>query len=505
MWEAFVRKISQLAQGGIPDLVIALVILVVGWLVALIIAAGVRGALRRTKLDQRLGKWIGGEEEKESKAVEVTDWVGQGVYYLAMLFVLIAFFQRLGLTLVTEPLNKLLTQVFEYAPRVAGAVVLLLVAWIVASVIRFLVSKVLGLAKVDERLGSKVGLEEEAEVPLTKTITDALYWLVFLLFLPAILSALALEGLLAPVQSMVDVILSFLPNLFAAALILALGWFAARIIERVVTNVLASIGVDKLGERIGFTHVVGDKKLSGVVGLVIYALILIPVAIAALIARQLEDITGPASSMLSMILTAMPNTFAAALVIVFSYVIGRMVAGLVTNLLTTIGFDGVLTWLGVSKEQVKGEQTPSQIVGYLVLIGIMLFASIEALGLLGFESVANLVTQFTAFAWRVVLGLVIFGLGLFLANLAAKMIEATKVKQAKLLSDAGRIAIVVLAAAMGLREMGLANEIINLAFGLLLGGIALAVALAFGLGGRDIAAQQLNEWVESTKSKKKKA
>jgi hypothetical protein len=325
---------------------------------------------------------------------------------------------------------------------------------------------------------------------------------VFLLFLPAVLSALALEGLLKPVQSMVNVILGFLPNLFAAAVILALGWFAARIVQRIVTNLLAPAGVDKLSERVGMVKVLGDRKLSGVIGLVLYILILIPVVIAALNALELEAVTGPTSNMLNMILAAFPAIFAAALVVIFSYVIGRLVAGLITNVLTGMGFNGVLVWLGLAKEPVEGEQSPSQIVGYLVIVAIMLFAGIEALQLLGFSSVALLVTRFTAFAWEVILGLVIFGLGLFLANLAAKTIEASGAAHGKLLSKAARIAIVILAGAMGLREMGVADEIINLAFGLALGGIALASALAFGLGGRDVAARELNEWVESAKSKK---
>jgi hypothetical protein len=60
--------------------------------------------------------------------------------------------------------------------------------------------------------------------------------------------------------------------------------------------------------------------------------------------------------------------------------------------------------------------------------------------------------------------------------------------------------ILVLPGAMALRRMGLANEIINLAFGLLLGAIAVAVALAFGLGGRELAGHQLEEWRQSVES-----
>ncbi len=71
-----------------------------------------------------------------------------------------------------------------------------------------------------------------------------------------------------------------------------------------------------------------------------------------------------------------------------------------------------------------------------------------------------------------------------------------------MLAIAARIYIIVLVGAMGLRQMGLANEIINLAFALLLGAIAVAVAIAFGLGGRDIAALELGRWIEKIRSKR---
>jgi hypothetical protein len=231
-------------------------------------------------------------------------------------------------------------------------------------------------------------------------------------------------------------------------------------------------------------------------------LILIPVLIAALNALALEAITRPASNMLNVILEAIPAIFAATLVVVIAYVVGRVLAGLITNLLTGVGFNAVLARLGLGKEPGEGERTPSEIVGYLVLVAIMLFAAIEASRLLGFVLLANLVTQFTVFAGQVILGLIIFAIGLYLANLAAKTVQASGAAQAGLLAMAARVSILVLAGAMALRQMGLANEIINLAFGLLLGAIAVALALAFGLGGREAAARELEEWLQSVKSEK---
>lgn len=500
--QAVFDEIIQVVGAYVPNLLGALAILIIGWLVALATSAIVRSGLHRSTLDSRLAAWLAGEEGKESKAIEVTRWASKGVYYLILVFVLVAFFQALGLTLITEPLNRPLVQLFQFAPQLLSAGFLLLIAWTMASLLRLVVARALTAAKIDERLGSQAGLDEEKRLPLAQTLGDVLYWLVFLLFLPAMLSSLAMEGLLQPVQGMMDKVLGFLPSLFSAALILGIGWFIARIVQQIVTNLLAAIGADRLSERVGMDSVLGAQRLSGLIGLVTYVLVFIPVLIAALNALALEAITQPASNMLNMILGALPAIFAAGLVVVIAYVVGRVVAGLVTNLLTGIGFDVVPARLGLGEEPVEGKRTPSEIVGTLVLVAIILFATIEAVQMLGFELLADLVSQFTVFGGQVILGLLIFAIGLYLANLASNAVQASGMVQAKTLALAARASILVLTGAIALQRMGLANEIISLAFGLLLGAIAVAAALAFGLGGREVAARELEEWVSSIRSKK---
>jgi Conserved TM helix len=463
---------------------------------ARILAAIVRGALRRTNLDNRLAQWLMGEK------VAVEDGVALGVFYLLMVFVLVAFFQTLGLTLPTEPLNRLLNQIFQYAPQLIGAALLLLVAWIVASLLRVVVFRGLSAAQLDQRLAREAGVEAEKAVALTKTLADTVYWLVLLFFLPALLNALSMQGLLAPVEGMVNKVLDFLPNIFTAGLILAIGWLVARVVQRVVSNLLAAMGTDQFSERIGLSRVLGQQRLSDVIGLVLYVLILIPVLIGALQALALEAITLPASNLLNSILRALPAIFAALLIVGIAYAVGRLVAEMVTNLLTALGFNAVLAKLGLGREPSAGERTPAEIAGYLVLVGILLFAAIEAARELGFDVLADLIARFTVFAGQVVLGLIIFAIGLFLADLAANTVRASSVAQAGILSLAARVSIIVLAGAMALRQMGLADDIINLAFGLLLGSIAVAVALAFGLGAREIAARELGDWVQSIKSRK---
>ena len=484
-WEALVSYV--------PSLLFALLVLIAGWLIALIGSAITRGILKRTSVDNKLATWATGAEDGKDAPVEVM--AGKIVFWVLMLFALVAFFSVLGWSEVSAPLNALLEEVFAFLPNLLSALVLIGVAWLIASGMRFALTGLLGKTSLDERFASEVS---EGETPPSKALGETMYWLVFLLFLPAILDALELEGLLGPVTTLLNKVLAFLPNLFAAALILAVGWFLAKIIRRIVTSLLSASGADGLGERLGIGRVLGEQQLSILVGLVVYVLVLVPVVIAALDALQLDALTAPASSMLDQILAAVPQIFAAVLIIFIAFLIGKLVADLVSRLLAGVGFDGFLARIGFHKQTAaEGAEarTPSQLAGWLAMIAIMLFATIEALEVLEFTALAEIVSQFTLFAGDVLLAVVILAIGVYLAGLAAEAIRSSGANQAATLATAARGAIIVLATAMALRQAGLAEDIINLAFGLTLGAAAVATALAFGLGGRDLAGQQLAKWM----------
>ena len=476
----------------LPNIIAALAILLVGWFIAVIVSAAVRGLLNRTKLANKISGAMGrsGEDKEKHGTIQV---IGKGLFWLIMIPVLIAFFQALRLTLVTNPLQQFMDRIFQFLPQLIGAGILLLLAWITATVSRLAITRVMGVAKLDERIGGRVDVEKSKRTPLTKTVGDIVYWLIFLLFLPAVLGALNLEGLLKPVQNMLDKFLAFLPNILAAGVIGLVGWFVARIVRQLVSTLLSATGLDNLSDQIGVT------SLSKIIAMVVYILILIPVMIAVLNALALESITQPASGMLNLILGALPAVFAAVLVITIAYLVGKVLSTFITELMTNMGFNSIFLRLGIGKAPEEGKRTPSEVAGDLVLVTIMLFAIFEASNLLGFKSLSTLMTELVVFGGHILLGLIIIAIGLYLANVASKTIQASGTVQASLMSTVARVAILLLAGAIAIRYMGLANEIINLAFGLILGAIAVAVAIAFGIGGRDIAARKLEEWSKSKK------
>jgi hypothetical protein len=477
------------------NIVIAVLILIGGWILALLISSAIRAALARTSLDNTLATNLG-----VKPTVNIEGIVSRIVFWVVMLFVIIAVFNFLNLPAVSGPFNRLLEEVFAFIPNLFGAVVLGLVAWGLAYVLWYLTSKALRMTSLDDIMTQQVGLTQEGRPPMSETLANIVYWGILLLFLPAILGALNLQGLLSPVQDMVDEILGALPNILKAALIFIIGWFVARIVRQIVTSFLVAIGADSLGQRVGLSGATDGQSLSNIIGTIVHTFIIIVVLISALDALQIEAISAPATNMLNTLLEAIPAIFGAMIILGFTYFIAQLVSGLVTNLLTTVGFDRVLGLIGIGSEPGEGQRTPSQVVGYLVLIGLMLFAIIQAAELLGFEIVAVLVAAFLTFAGQIILGIIVLGIGLYLANLAAGLIRNTAGPQAKLLAQVARLAIIVLTTAMGLRQMGIAEDIVNTAFTLLLGAIAVAVALAFGLGSRESAGREVENVLNKIRS-----
>jgi len=501
--EMYIEQLRTLTTTLVPKLLVALAILVLGWVVARIGGAITRGILKRTTVDNKIARWTSGKDGEEGPPIEAM--AGKVVFWILMIFVLVAFFSVLGLETVAQPLNQFLDKIFGFLPNLMSAAVLLIVAWAVATGARFAIGKGLAVTGLDERLGSEVADEGES-VPASRALAETVYWLVFLLFLPAVLDALELEGLMGPVNEMVNEALAYVPNLFVAGLALAVGWVVARIVRRIVANLLAAAGADGLGDRLGIGRVIGEKSVSTLLSYVVYVLVLIPVVIAALEALAIEALTRPASDMLQQLLAVIPQLFGAVVVLVVSYLVARLVSDLVAGLLAGVGFDRALQRIGfgapatdegAAEEAADGRRTPSQVVGYVVLVAVMLFATIEALGILEFDRLAGIVTEFTTFAGNVLLGVAILAVGFYLASLAAAAVRSSAVRNAPQLATFAQAAIVILAAAMALRQAGLAEDIINLAFGILLGAVGVAAAIAFGLGGRDFAGRQIEAWLGS--------
>jgi hypothetical protein len=139
------------------------------------------------------------------------------------------------------------------------------------------------------------------------------------------------------------------------------------------------------------------------------------------------------------------------------------------------------------------------VLGVVTLVGILLFASVAATNVLALPALTEVMQGLLKLFGQILSGLVVFAVGLYLANLAAQLVSSSGGPQAQLLARTSRVAIVIFTGAMALQQIGVAPSIVNLAFGLLLGSVAVAGAVAFGLGGREVAAEQLRHWLQASR------
>ena len=402
--------------------------------------------------------------------------------------------------------------IIEFGPKLLAALAILIIAYLIAKVLAYAVRLAIdrsGIFGDTSDIGASIG--------------RALFWVTMLVALPAILGALGMTGLLEPMQQMASEFLKFLPNLVGAGLIFGIGFMVAKVAKEALTSVLQAFQIDDIAERFGLSAWTGEAAddaslrrardlddeddddfefgyddmeteatgIAGFLGTLAFTLLIIPVAIAALDTLGVESISAPAKQMLQSVLSAIPNIFAACVVLGLSYLIGRFASQAASNLLPTTGIDNIGNRLGLSKE-IVGDYSVSKIVGALAFLAIMIFGLVEAAKLLDFKILSDAMSQILSLGGRVLLGTIIIGFGVIAADFIADIVS--KSKDAAGIAPVLRIAIIVLAAAMGLRQMGLANEIINTGFTFLIGALAVGAAVAIGLGGKETAGRLLEKW-----------
>ena len=480
----FLTALENTVGAYLPKIAGALGILIVGWLIAVIARAGARKLLGALKVDHRI-------TESTKQVAQVETIIAGGLFWLILLITAVGVFNVLNLNAVSNPFSLLVTNIVNYLPNLIGGIALTLIAWLIASLLRSVADKALRASSLDSKLSETTGMR-----PMSAYVGDVLFWLVILMFIPAVLAAFNLNGLLSPVQSMIDKLLTIVPNLFGAAVIGFVGWVLAKILRGLVINLLVAAGADKLTENLESPTPV---RLSSLAGTVVYILVFVPTLISALDALKIEAVSQPATHLLDQFLGAVPDIIAAVVILVATFYVARFVGSLVEKLLVAAGVDGLPKVLGL--ETVFNGVQPSTLAARLVIFFAMLFAVVEAANRLGFTQVRDVVTLFIEFGAHILLGSVILVIGFWLSNVAQRVIEKADREHSVLLARIAQFAILGLVFAMGLRAMGIANEIVQIAFALVLGAIAVAVALSFGLGGREAAGKLLDRWFGSRPGK----
>jgi hypothetical protein len=393
-------------------------------------------------------------------------------------------------------------QLMYWGPKALIAILILIATWIVARVVKWAFQK--AIDRIPALQKHTTGGPKETVGHQLGTIAKLIIWLVGLM---AALNYLGVGQILEPINTLVTQIFAFLPKLIGAGLIFFIGFILARILQRLCETALTAVNVDGLLARIGVGDTAGTVRsdpqavppgaapgatrnsFARAVGVLAFAAVIIPAAIAGFQVLDIEAISVPAINMLNDIVAAIPRVLAAGLWLGIAFLLGRFVKSIIEGVLPPTGFDNAVRSIGV----VPASSSPSRIVANIAFVAIMLSAAIEAAQQLGGGTVAIFLAQVTELGGKVIFGTLIIVTGIFLARIIAGLVGSST-GEGSYAEEIVKYSIIALFTAIGLTFMGLADQIVILAFGLILGSAAVAVALAFGLGGRDAAARILERY-----------
>jgi hypothetical protein len=217
-------------------------------------------------------------------------------------------------------------------------------------------------------------------------------------------------------------------------------------------------------------------------------------------------VTGAWNAFATKITAFLPELIGAIIIFVVGWIIARLVKVGVEKILRLVRFNTATEKTGVNKFLKKGEivKSPSEIVGTLVYWFIMILVIIASLDALGLPIVSDMLNSIFLYIPNVVAAIIVLVLGFLLGNLLSAVVRTAAsnagLKNADGLGKISLYAIVFFSAAIALIQLGIGEEVVVSAFELAFGAAALALALAFGLGGRDVAAEYLKRWLGEKKA-----
>ncbi|MXO86437.1 mechanosensitive ion channel [Altererythrobacter aurantiacus] len=375
----------------------------------------------------------------------------------------------------------------EILEKVALAAIVLLITWALARAAKWAFAKLVDNVSFfrhhtgdGSTLGASLG-----------KIVSLLIWLFGLIIL---LQVLGLGEVAGPIDNLLDNVVRYIPNLVGAGLIFFIGLMVAKIVRELTVTALQTVDFDKWVNRGGVSEATGNHALSRTIGTILYAIIVIFVAIAALEVLNIQSISEPASDMLQIIFAAIPNIIAAAILLGIGYLISRFVVQILKEVLPGLGVDRALSDSGIVGTNTKA----SSVIARVAQIGIVLFFAIAATRILNFPELTAILNEVLELGGQVVFGAVVIGIGFFIAGLLANLIGGAGEQ-----TTAGTIvkwATILLFTFMGLLFMGVGEAIVQTAFSAIVIGGAVAAALAFGLGGREWAGRKLEEMDSAAKN-----
>ena len=219
----------------------------------------------------------------------------------------------------------------------------------------------------------------------------------------------------------------------------------------------------------------------------------------------MATVTGAWNTFVTKVAAFLPDLFAAVIILVLGWIGCNLVKRVAIRLLRICQFDNLADKSGINRFLQRGgiPQTSTEILGLLIFWFLFLIVIVATLDTLGLPGVTETLNTIFFYVPKVVAAIVILILGLYLANFIETVARTScanaGLRQADSIGLVAYYATTIFIIAGILELLEIAPEIVVWAFILIFGSVCLALAIAFGLGGREVAARYLERWLENKK------
>jgi small-conductance mechanosensitive channel len=191
-----------------------------------------------------------------------------------------------------------------------------------------------------------------------------------------------------------------------------------------------------------------------------------------------------------------PQLLGAIVLLVVGYIVAKILQAVVSRVLKAVGFDGWMERGGIKQffKRAQTRETPATVLGKLVFWFVFIITITMAADALGIQQVSQVLAQLIAYIPSIIAAILILILAALLANFLSGIVRGATDND--ILANIARYAIIVYAVFAALTELGIAVQLTAPTFLIVLGAVALAAAIAFGWGGRDVAKDLIERYYD---------
>lgn len=366
-----------------------------------------------------------------------------------------------------------------------SAIIIIIIGWFIAGLLKKLVKRAFDGIGIDNKIKSD-------KVNIGNLVAKLVYFLVMIFVFMLALEKLGMTTVLEPVKNLLNNFTNAIPKILGAGVIGYAGYMLANIVSELVG--LSGNTIKKFAPKL---HLPENINLVDVLKKIVFIIIFIPLLIQALAFLNMEAISDPATEMLRSFINAIPKVLLATIIMIIAVIGGRFLSGLIQDLLESLNVNQVMNKAGLTS--VFGNANIEKLIGNVIYAFIILFGLTTALNKLEFGQLSDMMHTIVEMGGNILFGLIILAVGNWIAKIATD--NFNKTGDNPFVGNIIRVAILAVFLAIGLRRMGIADDIINLAFGITLGAVALTVVLSFGLGGREAAGEQMKKILDKFNKK----